>query len=250
MTLLRSIGLISAVVVMTAWAGWASAQSSQHQRTYVIVHGARSSIATFLQLESILEEQGHRVYLVSLTGLGDRAHLQNHGIRLETNIQDVVGLVEIRDLHDIYLVGHSYGGMVITGAWDRLRDRVHHVVYLDAFVPENGRSASDYSNRDYLAVAAANGGMVPSVRNPDGPTQSLFTFIDPIVLQNGPFPEETKRTYVRAIGNSERSADPTFAQFADKFRDDPRWNYFEIETGHGLQVQDPEGLSRILLGLE
>lgn len=252
MNYLRVIGFAATILALCSWTGLASSQTSQdQQRTYVFVHGSGSSIATYLPLESILEENGHRVYLASLTGLGDRAHLQSPDIRLETHIQDVASLIETRDLHDVYLVGHSYGGMVVTGVWDRVRDRIHHIVYMDAFVPEEGRSAHDYSTEEYrrlTALAAENDGMVPSRRG--GPPQSLYMFIDPLVLQNGPLPEDTKRTYVRAIGNSEREPDPTFQRFADEFRNDPNWNYVEIETGHGIQVQDPAGLARILVGLE
>ena len=254
----RMTSFAAVILALFSWMGSANSQTSQDQRTYVFVHGAGSSIASALQLESILEEDGHRVYLASLTGLGDRAHLQSPDIRLETHIRDVASLIETRDLHDVYLVGHSYGGMVVTGVWDRVRDRVHHIVYMDAFVPEEGRSASDYfvddervyrnSSLDLIALASENGGMIPSRRG--GSSDSLYMFIDPLVLQNGPLPEGTKRSFVRAIGNSQRDPDPTFQQFADKLRDDPKWSYFEIETGHGIQVQDPAGLARILVGLE
>jgi pimeloyl-ACP methyl ester carboxylesterase len=249
-------GFTAVILALFSWTGSASSQTIQDQRTYVFVHGSFSSIATYLPLESILEEDGHRVHLASLTGLGDRAHLQSPDIRLETHIQDVASLIETRDLHDVYLVGHSYGGMVVTGVWDRVRDRVHHIVYLDAFVPEEGRSAHDYSTEEYrglTALAAENDGMLPNGMLPSrrgGPPQSLYTFIDPLVLQNGPLPEDTQRTFVRAIGNSQREPDPTFQRFADELRNDPNWNYVEIETGHGIQVQDPAGLARILVGLE
>ena len=75
-----------------------------------------------------------------------------------------VNLIELRDLRDIYLVGHSYGGMVVTGAWDRVRERVKHIVYLDAFVPEDGKSAVDYFVDDvggalkYKPQHCSNGG--------------------------------------------------------------------------------------------
>ena len=182
----------------------------------MFVHGSFTSIWSWFLVEPLLRDAGHNVYLASMTGLGDRAHLQSPDIRLETHIQDVASLIETRDLHDVYLVGHSYGGMVITGVWDRVRDRVRHIVYLDAFVPEEGRSARDYSSEEFgrlFTLSADNGGMVPNRRG--GPPQSLYTFIDPLVLQNGPLPEDTKRTFVRAIGNSQRDPDPTFQQFAD-----------------------------------
>lgn len=232
-------------------------------RTYVIVHGAWSSIESWLPIESMLEQAGHHVYLASLTGLGDRAHLRRPDINLETHILDVVNMIEIRNLSDIYLVGHSYGGMVITGVWDRQRDRIKHVVYLDAFMPENGTSNRDYlvnedsvlnANDDIIALAAENEGWVPlgagRLDIADPPLHPLHTIIDPLVYQKGPLPSDTLRTYVRAVGSDDVQPAPTFRSFAEAFRDNPDWNYLEIQTGHGIQGEDPEGLLQILLELE
>ncbi len=233
-------------------------------RTYVLVHGGWGSIGDWLPVEQALEDAGHRVYLASLTGLGDRAHLRRPDIDLETHIVDVVNLIEVRDLDDIYLVGTSSGGMVITGVWDRVRNRIKHVVYLDAFVPEDGRSAFDYllpavdagvgalaADDDVIALAAENDGWVPLFRYgiPDL-LHPLHTFIDPLILQNGPLPRDGARTFIRAVGSDSVQADPTFAQFAEMARRDPGWNYLEIETGHVVQQEDPAGLARLLLDLE
>src|SRR6516225_1377011 len=85
-------------------------------------------------------QRGHEVYAPTLTGIGARKHLLNREIDLCTHIQDVIGVIEDEDLSDIVLVGHSYGGMVITGVADRVPEKVASLVYLDAFVPENGQS--------------------------------------------------------------------------------------------------------------
>ena len=77
------------------------------------------------------------------TGLGERAHLANPSIDLETHIQDILNVIKYEDLRDIVLVGHSYGGMVATGVADRARDRVTQLIYIDAFVPEEGQSLLD-----------------------------------------------------------------------------------------------------------
>lgn len=91
-------------------------------------------------MRPLLHGAGHDVFTPALTGLGERAHLARPDIDLDTHIQDVVGVVEYEDLHEVVLVGHSYGGVVITGAADRLVGRVARLVYLDAEVPEDGQS--------------------------------------------------------------------------------------------------------------
>ena len=88
--------------------------------------------------------KGHEVFAPSLTGLGERKHLARPDIDLDTHIDDIVSLLEMEDLRDVVLVGHSYGGMVITGAADRAHARIQRLVYLDAFVPENGKCTLDY----------------------------------------------------------------------------------------------------------
>jgi pimeloyl-ACP methyl ester carboxylesterase len=242
------------------------AQERTEERTYVIVHGAWGGVANWLGVERLLISSGHRAYLAELTGHGERVHLQNASIDLETHIMDVVGLIEERNLNDVYLVGHSYGGMVITGVWDRLRDRIRHVVYLDAFLPEDGKSVSDYMVSEeggalsLPQIAAFRSGDLEvfagfvspaySLTPSDPPTQSVRTFVQPLVFRNGPLPSETPKTYVRAVGNTQVHADPNFRQFADGVRTDATWNYLEIMTGHMIPLQDLEGLVDILLEVE
>ena len=243
-----------------------SAQDGTEERTYVLVHGAWGGVANLLGVEELLRSNGHRVYLAELTGHGERAHLQSAAIDLETHILDVVGLIQERNLDEVYLVGFSYGGMVITGVWDRLRERIRHVVYADAFLPENGKSLSDYlvyeeggalSLQQITAFRSGDlqefGGFVSPARSltaSDPPTQSVKTFVQPVTFRNGPLPSETTRTYVRAVGNAQVSPDPNFQQFADAVRADPTWNYLEITTGHNIPAQNPAGLVDILLAIE
>ena len=108
--------------------------------TFVLVHGSCAGSVVWRQLAPRLREAGHEVYAPTLTGIGARKHLLSREIDLDTHIQDVIGVVEDEDLSDIVLVGHSYGGMVITGAADRVPEKVASLIYLDAFVPENGQS--------------------------------------------------------------------------------------------------------------
>jgi len=106
--------------------------------TFVLVHGSWAGSVVWRELAPRLRKAGHEVYAPTLTGIGARKHLLNREIDLDTHIQDVIGVIDDADLSDIVLVGNSYGGMVITGVADRVPEKVASLVYLDAFVPENG----------------------------------------------------------------------------------------------------------------
>src|SRR5215472_16385256 len=108
--------------------------------TFVLVHGGWAGSVVWRELAPRLRKAGHDVYAPTLTGIGARKHLLSREIDLDTHIQDVIGVIDDQDLSDIVLVGNSYGGMVITGVADRVPEKVASLVYLDAFVPENGQS--------------------------------------------------------------------------------------------------------------
>jgi pimeloyl-ACP methyl ester carboxylesterase len=112
----------------------------QKKPVYVIVHGAWGGSWAFRKVDSLMTEQGAIVYRPSLTGQGERVHLASADIRLTTHIQDVVNTILFEDLQDIILVGHSYGGMVITGVAEQIPERIRKLVYLDAILPEDGES--------------------------------------------------------------------------------------------------------------
>lgn len=109
-------------------------------RTYVLVHGGGHGGWCYQRVARLLREAGHEVYTPTLTGLGERAHLLRPEVDLDTHIADVIGLLKYEGLRDVILVGHSYGGMVISGIADRAPDRIGHLVYLDAATPVNGES--------------------------------------------------------------------------------------------------------------
>ena len=106
--------------------------------TYVLVHGGGHGGWCYHPVARLLEARGHTVYAPTLTGLGERSHLLSPAIDLDVHIHDVVQLLHYEDLRDVILVGHSYGGMVITGIADRATDRIGQLVYLDAANPVNG----------------------------------------------------------------------------------------------------------------
>jgi pimeloyl-ACP methyl ester carboxylesterase len=111
---------------------------------FVLVHGAWHGSWCWARLRRLLAARGHEVFTPTLSGLGERSHLLSRDIGLETHIADVTNLLAWEDLRDIVLVGHSYGGVVVRHAADRMADRIRSLVYLDAFVPEDGKALSDY----------------------------------------------------------------------------------------------------------
>ncbi len=123
--------------------------------TYVLVHGGGHGGWCYQRVARLLKAAGHEVYSPTLSGLGERSHLLRRGIDLDLHIRDVTALLHYEDLRDVILVGHSYGGMVITGAADRATDRVGRLVYLDAANPRNGQSLVDVAGPVIQAVRPA-----------------------------------------------------------------------------------------------
>jgi pimeloyl-ACP methyl ester carboxylesterase len=111
--------------------------------TFVLIHGAWHGGWCWKKLTPLLRAAGHEVYTPTLTGLADRAHLLSPQIGLNTHIADISALLEYEDLHNVILVGHSDGGMVITGVAEVAAQRLAHLVFLDAFVPQDGQSLFD-----------------------------------------------------------------------------------------------------------
>jgi pimeloyl-ACP methyl ester carboxylesterase len=109
---------------------------------FVLVHGAWHGGWCWQRVLGPLAHAGHRVYAPTLTGLGERAHLLTAQIDLQTHVQDVQQLMECEELQDVILVGHSYAGMIITALADRMSERMKHLVYVDAVVPQPGESWS------------------------------------------------------------------------------------------------------------
>lgn len=135
--------------------------------TFVMVPGAWLGGWCWRDVAADLRASGHRVIGVTLTGLGERAHLASRETSLETHVTDVVGLLRWRDLHDVTLVGHSYGGTVITAAAERVAERLRRLVYLDASVPRDGESNDDVigpamaAQLRASALSAGDGWLVP-----------------------------------------------------------------------------------------
>jgi len=132
--------------------------------TYVLVHGGWHGGWCWQRVTPLLRAKGHDVFTPTLTGLGDRAHLARPDVGLDTHIQDVVAMMEMEGLLDVTLVGHSYAGAVVQGVADRVPSRIARMVYLDAYVLENGKSLADYipaERREGFLKSGEQGGFPP-----------------------------------------------------------------------------------------
>ena len=230
---------------------------------FVLVHGAWQGNWVWERVADRLRAAGHRVYTPSLTGLGERAHLAGPEIDLDTHIADVIGVIEHHELDNILLCGHSYGGMVVAGVADRLASRIKSLVFLDAFIPTQGKSMFDLQpaeraqamreearrEGDGWRVKRLSGNYF-KVASPDDVARLDRRAVDhPIGTMEqkanltGAWEKIPHLTYIRAGGHN-----GPFAQFGDRVRRDERWQYFELPCGHNVMLDLPEALSGILLG--
>ena len=239
--------------------------------TFVLVHGAWHGGWCYRDTAQALRAAGQTVFTPTHTGVGDRSHQSAENITLETHIRDVCGCIEFEELNDVILCGHSYGGMVITGVADRMPDRIRSLVYLDAFVPENGESLIDLINKalppegaaafvggfrgaalegrsgltqpipaEVFNVAQANRAWVDRRCRP----QALATFEMPALLSGGAAKVQ-QRLYILADG-----WDPSpFRHFAAKFEGAPGWRVTKLASSHDVMVDLPNELARELLAL-
>ena len=219
---------------------------------FVLVHGAWGGAWVWDATAEILRAAGHRVHAVDLTGLGARGHLGGLGVNLTTHISDVTATLVAHQLSEVVLVGHSYGGMVITGAADREADRIAALVYLDAFLPRDGDSlfslGTEHSRAWTLASAQRSGGFVERLPRTDSlpdetryRMQPLACFVEGIRL-SGAHQNISRRTYIRAIGyDPSPFAAPHAACVADA-----GWRTATIATGHSTMLEDPAGTARLL----
>lgn len=226
--------------------------------TFLICHGAWSAGWAWGKVRPLLRAAGHEVHTPTYTGLGERAHLVSPQVDLETHIADVLATIEFENLLSFVLVGHSYGGMVATGVADRLPERVRKLIYLDAFVPDNGQSLVDARGAG-LALAPADPAVPwlipPQATPPDtspedlawiGPRrrpQPVKTFTQSLLLQN-PGKPKFPRSYIYC---AKKPPDDVFLQFAKRFKADPTWHYVERDWSHSPNVTAPAELVRLLV---
>jgi pimeloyl-ACP methyl ester carboxylesterase len=231
--------------------------------TYVLVHGAWHGGWCWNAVARILRADGHQVFTPTLTGLGERMHLLSKDIDLGVFIQDVVNVLEYEDLTNVVLVGHSFGGLPITGAADRVPQRIRQLVFLDAVVLEHGQTAFSRLAPEIVARRIAqsietSGGL--SIPVPPASAFGVFepaqvallqrnctphplkTFDDAMVLR-GPVGGEIPKVYIQCT-------DPVYEpmQASRHFvRAQEGWAWDEIKTGHDAMISAPEALAAKLL---
>ena len=217
--------------------------------TFLLVHGAWHGGWCWDQVSARLTALGHVVVAPTLTGLCERSHLLSPSVNLSTHIADIAGEIRFKDLSNIVLCGHSYGGMVITGVAERYADRIASIVYLDAFWPRDGESLADITGRP----------IPPGVN----PTREASAFMEPVnaAWANArltPQPVETFREKLKVTGTVERMPKRTFVQatigetpfFAATFeraKASPGWKTVQVNSRHDVMVDHPDEMTRILL---
>lgn len=249
-----------------AAAGPAAAVSAApaRPRDWVLVHGAWHGGWCWRKLVSLLQAQGHRVWTPTLTGLGERAHLLGPEVDLQTHVLDVSALLEMEDLRDVALVGHSYAGMVISGVADRLPERLARLIYLDAFMPDAGKALRDYTPaRPPSSPAPAASDAPPPARDwrvPPRQTakefgiqdeaeaawvqarlrpQSANTFTQALPLRDG-FPHGLRRAYIRCTD------DAWFVEAAQRAARQGATVRELLGHGHDAMWTAPAALARLL----
>ncbi len=230
----------------------AKAAPAAEKQTFVLVHGATAGGWEWKRCGGFLSDDGHTVYRPTLTGLGERMHLNSTNVDLQTHINDVVNLILFEDLHDIVLTGHSYGGMVITGVMDRVPDRIKHVVFLDAAVPDDGMSIWDhFGNKGPADPKRFTDGFmqVPWVKAdakpPHNVKQSIQCFNQPVSYKN-PAAKALNVTYV-AFVPKDKSAEERAKTDKSWQRAVARgWTIRTFTGGHVAQQEDPRGVATLI----
>ena len=249
-------------------AGIASAADAP--RTFVLVHGAWHGGWCWRRATDILTARGHRVFAPSLTGLGDRAHLFSKDISLQTHVDDVLSLIESEELSGFVLVGHSYGGFVISGVADTLRERVSRYVYLGGSVPPDMSSGASFSWAGFNPPEAREA-RLKSVREEGKgvalppPPPGAFAVTKPsdvawLQRRLRPMPVGTytgtftfknsgsnglKRTYIASVKPLYALLVPTH----NRIRGDRTWSFTTLEAGHDSMVTAPEELASLLMAV-
>jgi pimeloyl-ACP methyl ester carboxylesterase len=227
---------------------------------FVLIHGAWHGGWCWRRVADRLEQRGHTVFAPTLTGLGERSHLMSGSINLDTHITDVVNVLKWEDLKDAVLVGHSYGGWPISGAIEQALDRISSVVYLDAFVPNDGQKSLDTAS-EFTRKGILEGIAKGEISRP-GPSAATFHVNDkdqawvnskltpqPIAVSlqpiklTGALERLSKKTYIRAP----KYPQPAFDSYYRAKKNDPSWRTYEVPCGHDVMIDMPDRLTEILL---
>ncbi len=237
--------------------------------TYVLVHGAWQGASTWAFVEEGLRRAGHTVHTPTMSGAGIRRYELNPAITLDTHVQDVLGVLEFENLRDVILVGHSYGGMIITTVAEHASARLSMLVYVDAFVPHDGQSAFEFfppwlaDTLNQQAAELGQGWLLPGLEArldlwalKHGPARDfvrtkLTDFSISCFKSQARLPKQAAsklpRAYIACNAEGYRLGE-VFAPFAAQARREG-WPSIELATGHDCHVEAPEECIAFLDGL-
>ena len=220
---------------------------------YVIVHGAWGGGWAFKKVDSLLTETGSIVYRPTLTGQGERVHLASPNVGLDTHINDVVNTILYEELTNVILVGHSYGGMVVTGVADSIPERIFKLIYIDAIVPEDNESVMSIFDERYDRFEVVNGSIIPpwvseGTSPPKDVPHPMKTWKDSISLKN----QERLKISTTYILTVDEGADPKLDDFASQAERAKKkgWSMLQLEAGHNAQWSAPDQFVKMLKNIE
>jgi pimeloyl-ACP methyl ester carboxylesterase len=230
---------------------------------FVLVHGGWTGAHGFRAVRRLLQARGHEVFTPSLTGVGERVHLASPQVGLTTHIQDVVNCLEFEDLRDVVLLGFSYGGVVVTGVIEHAAERVRELVYLDAFVPDNGQSVTSLAGTGLSTVLHLGDDWLvpPPSRHFDDAAEGAWQnarrvphpwrcFAEPVRLSTPLEDHSCGLAYIKAVADPpDAPGAQAFYAAAERAKSSARWRYREIDTTHMVASNRPEQLAGVLLDL-
>lgn len=245
-------GSLLLVMILSMAAVSDTRAQGERKPAFVIVHGAWGGSWAFRKADSLMTLQGAVVYRPSLTGQGERVHLASPDITLTTHIQDVVNAILFEDMRDIILVGHSYGGMVISGVAEKIPDRIRKLVYLDAMVPEDGESVLDIMDPQGEGISRMIRGdylvppwVKPGQRPPMDVPHPVKTFTERIMLKD-PRARQLPATYILTVDPGRKAEEDNFARSAARARA-RGWKMVEMEADHNPQWSAVDDLVKLLM---
>ena len=224
--------------------------------TYVLVHGGWDGGWAWRAVANELQAAGHAVFTPTLTGSGERVHLASPSVDLHTHVLDIVNVLHYEKLHDVILVGISYSGMVITGVAEQVPERLGQLIYLDAFVPQDGESLKDLIGPGLAAFfteraqTLGDGWRVPHLPpEADRRTDVLLNVLSQPVTVRNPLAARLLHTYVLFTAKPpDNPFGPILAQIAARVRAEG-WRYQELATDHFPILDQPHEVATLLLEL-
>ncbi len=240
---------LTLIITLSFVAIFSSACFASEKYTYVIVHGATGGGWDWKTVGQILTKNDHTVYRPTLTGLGERYHLSSPEITLTTHIDDIVNLIIFEQLSNVVLVGHSYGGMVLTGVMDRIPQRIRHVIFVDAMVPDDGMSMIDV--KPLKSNYKIKNGMIHfpwlsfTKPYPRDVIQSLKTYTERVSYKN-PAAKRLNVTFIAFVPKG-KTIEQRSTDISWKRAEERHWTIRTFKGNHVVYRSKPAEVSQLLI---